>query len=1255
MHPTILEDTQILPETTMTDDFTRLALGEVGALGGLYDARTDRILSNSFLKSTAPLEKVVNSQKMPTLKYNYSTTDSLEEKLSNLDVSANLGLSLLCGMVECNLAGGYILKKKHKDHVREASAICSIQTVAERLVFENLDKTYLNLDALKTAGATHVIWGIDWGARTVVKVMEKTISGENTWDLKGNAFASRGAAKKKSEDAKKAEDMKKDDVKKDDVTKDDVKDTESKGKTSDFMGTVVNKIGHVSVGGRLDMDNKLTEKTSKFDFEIITDVSDHSVRDLPKDFEGVLDYMQAMPGRLRGVNGDKGVPQTFYLRSIHDIASAFNQAISQTNLMNRIDESNLIDVARRLDQLESITQQFRNHEKFLRDHSFCVPKAQLKEASKRTAEATGAETIFKDSLRETVSKIRKGEVGNGSLAKLLGGENSSGDESDKSSDFLQKYVRKARFGAEAKERGAMYASSGGDEKTYAIHGPHERVFILHISEDAQAHEDWPLTRQKVWDLLDFRGTDDCVMIEDYDVVKTRRSKLDRPIIEKYMGGALQIEDVVKDEKDLAANCLVRCSDPNIIKPPRSAHSIDRRPVKIQCPGTNCLDDRPYWWNCPNCRKQVFFEPIDSSLCCQCSRYPYSCAVFKCKSTGHGRSWTEMNNDLLLKTLSGLNASQEYNLLLLGETGIGKSTFINALVNYLEFESLDAALNDQGPLRYKIPTHFDYGELADESQEENYVMVNGKKKRRKNTSHIITVGDETEAEQFSRAGQSATSRSRIYNFSIGAAILRIIDTPGMCDTKDIGQDQRNIHDILETLESVDKLSGIMILLPIVQHRVTPNFKHYMTELLSSIHVDASENVLFGYPSANSTHWRWNDVQIALTSTLKELNISIVPHDDNQFMFEAEPFRYLAACKQLGYQLPGKRRYDAMWKRSSDQIYELIEKLDRVPVHEVGKTLCLKRTRDLLRGMPKPLTKIASTMEESQRNLEGIRRDLSQLKTNDTNFSEKLNELQIPIFTLARKDLPTPRIVCSHHPCDRKKACHDRCDVNSPDDIKGHEAVKGCYAFRKGLLFHYGNCRSCGHDWTEHVRMSYEMVREKKPIDNQKKDFYFRELETNKEREDAVTSRMENAVKAMEEIHQEGDQLQIARARFEHYLFRNAMLPEGSRYNDATASYLNDCIHEARKRGNNETVQELERQKKTYEDNLNMLQDAIISETVINKTIEELKKMKHYGESFDSAVNHETFALNTEQRIVYVEAGRGNGLLKRLVNVVSGMSM
>ena len=64
-----------------------------------------------------------------------------------------------------------------------------------------------------------------------------------------------------------------------------------------------------------------------------------------------------------------------------------------------------------------------------------------------------------------------------------------------------------------------------------------------------------------------------------------------------------------------------------------------------------------------------------------------------------------------------NKENEINILLLGETGVGKSTFINAFANYLTFKTLDDA--EKNELVYLIPFRFT---ITDENYHLVYVKI-----------------------------------------------------------------------------------------------------------------------------------------------------------------------------------------------------------------------------------------------------------------------------------------------------------------------------------------------------------------------------------------------------------------------------------------------------------------------------------------------------------------------------------------------------
>ena len=105
-----------------------------------------------------------------------------------------------------------------------------------------------------------------------------------------------------------------------------------------------------------------------------------------------------------------------------------------------------------------------------------------------------------------------------------------------------------------------------------------------------------------------------------------------------------------------------------------------------------------------------------------------------------------------------STSKEVNVILLGESGVGKSTFINALANYYQSSSFEQA--EKNKLKCLIPAHFTI-------TDENFNTVK------------IELG--SHANESNETGMAATQNAMSHYIKISNEItLHVIDTPGVGD-------------------------------------------------------------------------------------------------------------------------------------------------------------------------------------------------------------------------------------------------------------------------------------------------------------------------------------------------------------------------------------------------------------------------------------------------------------------------------------------
>lgn len=129
-----------------------------------------------------------------------------------------------------------------------------------------------------------------------------------------------------------------------------------------------------------------------------------------------------------------------------------------------------------------------------------------------------------------------------------------------------------------------------------------------------------------------------------------------------------------------------------------------------------------------------------------------------------------------------------NILLLGETGVGKSTMINALVNYLSYDKLADASKKE--LLYFIPTSF---EIMDDNFQQKKISIG-----QSNNENPLP-------------GASATQNPMTYLLELKDVTVRLIDTPGIGDTRGIKYDESNVENVMNLISGLDYLNAICIIL------------------------------------------------------------------------------------------------------------------------------------------------------------------------------------------------------------------------------------------------------------------------------------------------------------------------------------------------------------------------------------------------------------------------------------------------------------
>lgn len=424
---------------------------------------------------------------------------------------------------------------------------------------------------------------------------------------------------------------------------------------------------------------------------------------------------------------------------------------------------------------------------------------------------------------------------------------------------------------------------------------------------------------------------------------------------------------------------------------------------------------------------------------------------------------------------------------------------------------------------------------------------------------ITVGEQRDDENQSKRGESATQQTTVYPITQGNRTVRLIDTPGIGDTRGISYDEKNMNDILATLGNYDILHGILILMKPNSPRLTTTIRWCLKELLTHLHRSATVNIAFAFTNTRISHYTPGDTYTPLKALLEE-------HKDTEmrlsslttYCFDSESFRYLAALK-CGHRLPNEEDFRRSWEHSREETQRLLDYFSTRRPHHVKSTLSLNGTRILIQELTKPMANIARII---QSNIDATGDKITELQHTRDEGNELSKRLLINKTCLRTKRLDKPRTVCAEAVCmsvqddgsglgrvvsDYHTNCHAPCHLNDVTaEQVGFPGLVYCNAFRGQQ-----NCTHCTHHWMTHLHVLYELEEYTIDVNDETIEKLILSKATEAEKKEAAITRHK---KLAAEYQGELDQIQEAAAYFCLFLRRNAITP----INDATLEYLQILI-------------------------------------------------------------------------------------------------
>jgi len=223
-------------------------------------------------------------------------------------------------------------------------------------------------------------------------------------------------------------------------------------------------------------------------------------------------------------------------------------------------------------------------------------------------------------------------------------------------------------------------------------------------------------------------------------------------------------------------------------------------------------------------------------------------------------------------------NEDINMVLLGKSGIGKSTWINSFFNFLMLDSFESALIEE-KVYAPIYTQFKHADMRIETDipEERLVTINIGEAE--NLLPECALGNVT-------ASSTKTPVSHIVELKDADYVIRLIDTPGVKSTTGQGDDETtdnvdnaNIDMILDHISQYRYINAFIVVLKPEEEKLDPTFASILNTLFGQLGETAKKNVIFAFTHSRNCDFQDTKTVLALSNYLKQSDLDIKIKDGN----------------------------------------------------------------------------------------------------------------------------------------------------------------------------------------------------------------------------------------------------------------------------------------------------------------------------------------------------------------------------------------